>query len=109
MSFQLKRIVFFFGILYFGLGCCHDNRVYAEQGELFRLFIAIISNEYGYREVSGTVLYNGNGLPGVELWLEKDGSTFTSSQVTDGQGFYKIEINQGIEYTLIPKLLWLPV
>jgi len=105
MLFQLKRIVFFFGILYFGLSCCLDNRVYAEPDELFRLFIAAISNEYGYREVSGTVLYSGNGLPGVELWLKKGGDTFKSGQVTDGQGFYKIKIDQGIEYTLIPKLL----
>jgi hypothetical protein len=104
MSFQLKRIFFFFCLLCLGLGCCLGNRANAQKDELFWLFIAAISNEYGFREVSGTVLYNGNGLPGVELWLKKGGSTFKSSQVPDGQGFYKIEIDQGIEYTLTPKL-----
>jgi hypothetical protein len=105
MSFQLKRIVFFFCILYFGLGCCLDNRANAQTDDLFYIFIAAISNEYGSREVSGTVLYNGNGLPGVELWLKKSGDTYNSGSVTDSQGFYKIKIDQGIEYTLLPKLL----
>jgi hypothetical protein len=52
MSFQLKRIVFFFCSLYFGLGCCLDNRANAQTDLLFYIFIANISNEFGYREVS---------------------------------------------------------
>lgn len=42
-------------------------------------------------------------MPGVEIWEQKEGKTY-SGGVTDGQGFYKIRIDQGIEYTLLPKL-----
>lgn len=104
MSFQLKRIVFFFCILYFMLSCFPGNRANAQGGEIFRLFLGAISNEYGYREITGTVLYNGNGLAGVRIY-PKEGDSQYRETITDGQGFFRLRLTQGVEKYIIPNLL----
>ncbi len=78
MSIHLKGIFVFFGILYFGLGCCLGNRANAEDPPLpllhFYMYLAGVTNQYDAdfdtREISGTVTesYEGKGLDGVEIY-----------------------------------------
>jgi hypothetical protein len=105
MSIHLKRIVFFFCILYFGLGCCLGNLANADpppENPLFRVFISIISNEYGSRLISGNVFYNGSGLGGVEI-LASSPSYLIRETKTEFTGYYKVQIEQGVAYTLKPQ------
>jgi len=99
MSIHLKRIVFFFCILCFGLGCCLGNRVGAATGSN-KLLLPGILKEFGFepeREISGFVLENGIGLGGVGIYDKSVQMT-----VTDSQGYYKFKATH-FSYTLIPQ------
>ena len=107
MSIHLKRIVFFFCILYFGLGCCLGNRANAGDPPhpLFQIYITSILNTYAPRTISGFVSCNGIGLEGVNI-CEKfhficDHNS--ARAITDSQGYYKITGPSGYEMTIVAK------
>jgi hypothetical protein len=107
MSFQLKRIVFFFCILNFGLGCCLGNRANAGDPPhpLFQIYITSILNTYAPRTISGFVSCNGIGLEGVNI-CEKSVficDQFSARAITDSQGYYKITVQSGYEMTIVAK------
>jgi hypothetical protein len=103
MSFQIKRIVCIFCILYLGLGCCLGNRADAATGP-YELNIPSWANQYiplASREISGMVtdgpLANGIGLGGVAIFDKT-----VQVAVTDINGYYKFKAT-ALEYTLIPQ------
>jgi len=106
MSIHLKRIVFFFCILCFGLGCCLGNRTNAGDvppkeykqymGGIYKDFLPLAT-----REISGIVtdgpLTNGIGLGGVVIFDKT-----VQMAVTDIYGHYKFK-GTALGYTLIPQ------
>ena len=106
MTIHLKRTVFFFCILNFGLGCCLGNRAnaVAEDPYYYRMFMTAIFLYYdpgNFREISGIVSCNGIGLEGVGIY----GKNIPDIPivVTDSQGYYEIKGTPGVGDTLTPK------
>ena len=99
MSFQLKRIVFFFCILNFGLGGCLSNLAMA-QIDPFRIWIPGVAKDVKslQRVVSGYVTKGGVGVKNVEIY---DGSKLLATTANDG--FYHAYILLEVPYTLTPK------
>jgi hypothetical protein len=92
LTIHLKRTIFFFCILYFGLGCCLGNRANAaEEPEyvwIYRIFMSGIFSYYdpdAPREISGIVSYNGVGLEGVAIY-GSDNPNFLV--LTNAYGYY---------------------
>jgi hypothetical protein len=100
ISFQLKRIVFFFCIFYFGLGGCLSNLAMAQKKDLFTIWMAGVYKDVNSlkREVSGFVTAQGFGVKNVGIY---DGSKLLA--VNDGDGFYRAKILLDVQYTLTPK------
>ena len=105
MSIHLKRIVFFFCILCFGLGSFPGNRAMA-QIDWWTVHIPTVTKDANAvrRAISGFVYENGNGLGGVEIYKE---ATLTIPKkllaVTNSDGYYKVMLDPGVDYTLTPE------
>jgi len=99
MSFQLKRMVFFFCCLYFGLGGCLSNLAMA-QIDPFRIWIPGVAKDVKslQRVVSGYVTKGGVGVKNVEIY---DGSKLLATTANDG--LYHAYILLEVPYTLTPK------
>ena len=99
MTIHLKRTVFFFCILLFGLGCCLGNLAMA-QIDPFRVWIPGVAKDVKSlkRVVSGFVTKGGVGVKDVEIY---DGSQLLATTADDG--FYHAYILLEVQYTLIPK------
>ena len=64
MTIHLKRTIFFFCILYLGLGCCLDIRANAQ----YQTGLAAMLYEHAVRYISGKVTFNGIGLEkGIDI------------------------------------------
>jgi hypothetical protein len=100
MSIRLKRIVFFFCILNFGLGGCLSTLAMA-QIDPFRIWIPGVAKDVNSlkRVVSGYVFEEGGvGVSNVGIY---DGSKLLA--VTDQRGDYLAYILRDVQYTLTPK------
>jgi hypothetical protein len=106
MSVHLKRIVFFFCIWNFGLGCCLGNRVNADDPLNFMLYLSGVYNKYDIADyshkISGFVfLVNGNPLENVGIYLNAIENPFTS---TNSQGYYDFYVDNSESATVTPKM-----
>ncbi len=116
MAIYLKRIVFLFCILCFGLGCCLGSPVNAVAEDppfFYRMFIAGVFNLYSPPplEIFGQVFLLTDptiGLPDVviysaEPWQNLGPDTkYVQVAVTDGKGNFKFTCEDRT-YTLIPR------
>ena len=112
MAIHLKRIVFFFCILNFGLGCCFGNRANAQDPEIiYRLFLSSVFYQHDPMKIIGRVFLLTDytiGLPDVviysaEPWWDLGPDTkYVPVAVTDGKGDF-IFTSDDRTYTLIPR------
>jgi hypothetical protein len=104
MSFQLKRIVFFFCILNFGLGGYLSNLAMAQLAppkDPYIIWIPGVAKDVNSlkRAVNGFVFDKGGvGVKDVEIY---DGNKLLAK--TNEDGFYFAYILLGVQYTLTPK------
>lgn len=106
MSIHLKRTVFFFCILFLGLGCCLGNRAMAQDPLTFMLYLSGVYNEYNIADythkISGIVyLVNGNPLENVGIYLDTIENPFTS---TNSQGYYDFYVDNTRNAAVTPKI-----
>ncbi len=107
MSIHLKRIVFFFCILNFGLGCCLGTRANADDNLMHRIFIGMIFNN-SFPAIGGRVIFNGSGLPAVEIFNEVawDAQVIPGKiylvAVTDSKGEYRAGFSSNL-YFIYPE------
>jgi hypothetical protein len=102
MSFQPKRIVFFFCILYFGLGGCLSNLAMAKDQH--KIFISGVYNKADVnvdkRRVWGYVKdQDGLALENVGIYDHDKLLALTRT----GSGFFEANILPGFPYTITPK------
>jgi hypothetical protein len=121
MSIHLKRIVFFFCILNFGLSCSLGNlaKAFAENPpHFYRLFIAGVFTLYSppTYKIGGRVSYNGIGLADVVIFNTING-TPVQVAVTNDTGYYEFTGDdspynlepQKSGYLFIPEFFYVPV
>jgi len=102
MAIHLKRIVFFFCILNFGLGCCLGNRANADDPLEFFLYLPGAYNKFNIADVSHKIsglvfLVNGNPLENVGIYLDAIENPFTS---TNSQGYYDFGVDNSKSATV---------